>query len=326
MVKETENVNAIEGKTRIYIEATESLMKVINDWDVYFLTERDPLIEVNKVYTSYLGDKNHQSVQIYKKTNGVIYRKGIQVGIIENMIYDYNFDDLRVNEDRTAKHLYGSSYALADLVAKMPTEDYVTSILRTGCTSEPSYEFNSLGDINDSTTFSQSWIEFSKNYFLVVKERSGHYSEEISQTKKEVFLIPLYFAKELIKQIPQVNITGLGKVIEDIGMLDVDTTPKMAYLLKEVLRSLNEINYNVIYDINIVQFDDVDILGKADLKLKQIYLSNKVFDMGRREIAMTIMEENEHIISGKGDETRAFQNHLFSSWLKCMENANGLFL
>ena len=65
---------------------------------------------------------------------------------------------------------------------------------------------------------------------------------------------------------------------------------------------------------------------KNKIETKQIYLSNKVFDMGRREIAMTIMEENEHIISGKGDETRAFQNHLFSSWLKCMENANGLFL
>jgi hypothetical protein len=37
------------------------------------------------------------------------------------------------------------------------------------------------------------------------------------------------------------------------------------------------------------------------------------------------MEEVEHIISGKSDETRAFQNHLFSSWLKTMENSTGLF-
>jgi hypothetical protein len=38
------------------------------------------------------------------------------------------------------------------------------------------------------------------------------------------------------------------------------------------------------------------------------------------------MEENEHIKSGKGDETRAFQTHLFSQWLKTMEDNNGLFL
>ena len=326
MIKETENINAIAEKTRIYIEATKSLMKIIEEWDTYFLTERDPIIKVDKVYTSYLGDKNYQAVEIYKKTNGVVYRKGIQVGIIKNMVYDYNFDDLCVNEDRTAKHLYGSSYAVADLVAKMPTEDYVTSILRTGCTNESSYEYTSLGDINNNTTFSPLWIDFSKNYFLVVRERSGHYAEEIALTKKEVFLIPLYFAKELVKHVPGVNIVGLGRVIEDIGMLDVEATPKMKYLLKEVLSSLNELQYPVSYDINIVQFDDMDILGKADLKTKQIYLSSKVFDMGRREIAMTLMEENEHIISGKGDETRAFQNHLFSSWLKSMENINGLFL
>jgi hypothetical protein len=108
-------------------------------------------------------------------------------------------------------------------------------------------------------------------------------------------------------------------------MTDVDATPKMNYLLNDVVKSLNEMQYQIPYNMNIVQFDDSETLGRADLKTKEIYLSEKIFDLGRREIAMTIMEEVEHIVSGKGDETRGFQNHLFSCWLKAMENSSGLF-
>jgi hypothetical protein len=85
-------------------------------------------------------------------------------------------------------------------------------------------------------------------------------------------------------------------------------------------------NYEVCYDIYVADFEDDSQLGHADVKEKKIYLSRKTFDMGRREIALTIIEENEHIKSGKGDETRAFQNHLISQWLTSMENSNGLFL
>jgi hypothetical protein len=48
--------------------------------------------------------------------------------------------------------------------------------------------------------------------------------------------------------------------------------------------------------------------------------------MGRRELALTLMEECEHIKSKAEDETREFQTHIFSQWLKSMEESNGLFL
>ena len=108
-------------------------------------------------------------------------------------------------------------------------------------------------------------------------------------------------------------------------MNKIETTEKMNYLLKEVVNSLGEMRYEVPYDITIVEFVDIDILGQADVAKKQIYLSDRVFDLGRREIALTIMEEVEHISSGKKDETRAFQTHIFSSWLTTMENNAALF-
>jgi len=327
VIRETENINAAAGKTRIYIEATENLKIVVDNWDAYFTSERELMLEVDKVYTSYLGDKTtSQKTQIYKKTEGVIYRKGIRVGLEDGMLYDYGFDYVQINEDRTAKNLGALSYAFSDIIAKMPNENYVISILRSGFDEKPCFEYRSIQNSKPTGSFSSKWIEFSKNYCLVLREKSGNYAEEISRTKKEVFLLPSYFAKELKKNLPQVMIIGLGRTIGDVGMTDVVVTPKMNYLLKDVVKSLNEMQYQIPYNMTIVQFDDNDTLGRADIKTKEIYLSDKLFDMGRREIAMCIMEEVEHIISGKSDETRAFQNHLFSSWLKTMENNTGLFL
>jgi len=327
VIRETENINAATGKTRIYIEATENLKIVVDNWDAYFTSERELMLEVDKVYTSYLGDKTtSQKTQIYKKTEGVIYRKGIRVGLEDGMLYDYGFDYVQINEDRTAKNLGALSYAFSDIIAKMPNENYVISILRSGYDEKHCFEYRSIQNSKPTGSFSSKWIEFSKNYCLVLREKSGNYAEEISRTKKEVFLLPSYFAKELKKNLPQVMIIGLGRTIGDVGMTDVVVTPKMNYLLKDVVKSLNEMQYQIPYNMTIVQFDDNDTLGRADIKTKEIYLSDKLFDMGRREIAMCIMEEVEHIISGKSDETRAFQNHLFSSWLKTMENNTGLFL
>ena len=327
IIREITDINPVFGKTRIYIELTDSLRKVSKEWDNYFSEDRVPIKSLQKVYTSFLSaSSSYQPIQIYEKTEGVLYRKGIRVGIEEGLLYDYGFDSADINEDRTAKKLNALPYAFTNLMAGFNSENYVLSILRSGLEEHPCSEYRAIETTKVSQLFSQEWIELSKNYFLVVAERSGKYSEEISLTKKEVLLVPQLFAKELKKQLPEVIITGIGRTLGELEMIDVETTPKMNYLLKDVLKSLNEMKYNVFSLISIVEFDDSIILGSANIETKHIYLSKKLFDMGRRELALTIMEENEHIISGKKDETRAFQNHLFSSWLRTMEDFNGLFL
>lgn len=323
MVKSTSDLNAVSGKTRIYVEATESLRKVVDNWDVYFTDERTKLLTEENVYTTYLGEDNlRQNVDIYDKIVGSIYRKGIKVGEDSEMVYDYGFTSVTINEDRTAKSLGALSYCFTDLMSKFPSENYVCNILRT----INSREYKSLQNTKANSKFSDKWIEFSKNYLLVIEEQCGKYSDEISKSRKEVFLIPRYFAKQIKQNYEEFQILGLGKSVDNIGFNVVEVTPKMNYLMNAVSADLKEMKYDIPYDITIVKFEDSAILGKADIKEKLIYLSDAVFDMGKREIAMTIMEEVEHINSGKQDETRAFQNHLISSWLKTMENQNGLFL
>lgn len=327
IVRETTHINPIVGKTRIYIESTKSLRNVINNWDAYFSTEREPLFTSHRIYTSYLGEEPRQKVDIYNKTDGVIYRKGIRVGIDENLMYDYGFSSVKINEDRTAKSVSAIGYSIIELLNTFVSESYVANVLRNGIKSSnnKTVEFKAMETTHPQSVSSNKWVEFSNQYLLVVYEKSGKYDKDIMLSSKEVFFIPKYFASFLKSNLPNISILGMGKKIGNTSMSDIETTPKMDYLLKDVISSLNEMKYDIPFDISIVQFDEDDVLGQADIKDKRIYLSSSLFDMGKREIALTLMEETEHILSGEGDETRAFQSHIFSRWLSSLEDNHGLF-
>jgi len=327
MVKSTEHIAPIAGMTRIYIGITEALNNVIENWDAYFSSDRMPILKESNIYTSFLSaEVSRQDVLIYEKTNGVIYRKGIRVGVNSRIIYDYGFEHIEINEDRTAKNLIALSYCFERLMARVPSIDYVLSVLHTGADEIPCDEYIALESFDPNITISNKWVDISKDYMLVVREKTGKYIEEIEKTKKETLLVPQQFAKHLVKQHPAAKVLGIGRAIDNVSMTDIIATNKMVYLLNETLAVLKSMNYDVPYKISIVQFDDDTINGLADFNAKQIYLSERLFDMGRRSIALVIMEETEHIISGKPDKTREFQHHLLSSWLTTMENANGLFL
>jgi len=332
LVRDTENINPIEGKTRIYIALTTPLTEVVNNWDKYFSYDRDPVFISKDAYTSFIGNadvggKNHQEVSIYQKTEGVLFRKGVRVYSDDRLAYDYDFQYADINEDRTAKHPNAMGYVSVNLMANLDNESFVKTILRSGVDDKPCSEYSNMAFYEpEFNAFSTKWNEFSEENLLIVKEISGRFSEQISRTTKEVFYIPTYFARHLKKRLPNVTVLGMGKSIGAVGIQEIEKTPKMDFLLKEVLKSLKEMKYDIPYPISVGQFDDENILGSADIKEKHIYLSDRVFDMGRREIAATLMEETEHIASGKEDETRAFQTHIFSQWLKSMEESNSLFL
>jgi hypothetical protein len=330
IVKETDIVRANSGKTRIFIELTPPLRTVINNWETYFADEREPLFVCKDVYTCFLATEEdnyvtEQDVSVYQKTKGVLYRKGIKVWENEQWMYDYGVNKVDINEDRTAKNANAFPYAICDMFAKFANEEWIKNILRTCQDDDLTPEYMAISSERRSQ-YSDKWVDFSYKNLLVVKDIAGRFTEEISGTKKEVFLIPSMFARNLKKNQPEVIILGMGTQVDDTFMSEAQMTKKTSFLLNEVKKSLEELDYAIPYDITMVEFENDKVLGKADMVNKKIYLSKKVFDLGRREIAMTLIEECEHIKSKANDKTREFQNHLISQWLTTMENNNGLFL
>lgn len=323
MVKSTTIVEPSEGKTRIYIELTTILQGVIDKWDSYFSDERNNLFVGKNMYTAYLDSKStRQDITVYKKTSGVLYRKGIKVYEDENFLYDYECASVSINEDRTAKSPTYLYYGITSLVAALANENYVANVLR----NPGSREYHSLSTSSIGSEVSQDWVKFSQKYLLVVKETSGKYADKINESPKECFLLPYYFAKQLKKDNNDIEILGMGKMVGECAFDIIESTPKMNFLIKEVTASLSEMGYDVNYEIKVANFLSEDTLGSADIQQKVVYISDKTFEMGRRELALTIMEECEHIKSKCEDETRAFQNHIFSRWLSYMEDKSALFL
>lgn len=328
LIPETGIVQPSAGKTRIYIELTDSLKKVALNWNNYFSIDRTPLLESPEIYTCYIGQSDgaiDQKVTVFQKTDGVLYRRGIRVYDNKEFLFDYGLNHVDINEDRTAKNGSAMNYVVRNLMAMFVSEDYVKSVLQGSQQEKTPFEYLALNsDVRED--FSPKWIDFCKNYLVVSRDKSGRYTQEMNSTHKEVFLIPTSFARELKKKLPACSILGMSNVSGNFSYHDVDTTPKMDFLLKEVLNALTEMKYHTSFPIKVVEFDRTEVMGHADMQNKTILLASSTFDKGRREIALTIMEETEHLISQKPDECRAFETHIFSQWLKSMEESNAIFL
>src|SRR5207245_5907571 len=127
------------------------------------------------------------------------FRRGVRVYKRDSFMYDYGFENVNINEDRTAKNPDGVGYAVRNMVASFSNDTYIKSILRCGDQEVNPYEYVTLGYPDYSGKCSDRWIEFSKKNLLVVKEVSGRYAEEINNSKKDFFLIPSALARHTKK-------------------------------------------------------------------------------------------------------------------------------
>jgi len=171
LVRSTDQINTSAGKTRIYIELTEELESVVEKWDTFFADEREPLFVTNcDIYTCYLGHEdqdglNHQKISVYQKTDGILYRKGIQVHKDSGLLYDYGVSCVNINEDRTARTPTGISYGIANMFGTFQDEEYIKSVLRTSQDDNLCTEYMSLST-DSHCAWSDEWIRFSKENML----------------------------------------------------------------------------------------------------------------------------------------------------------------
>lgn len=319
-----------KNKTRIYIERTLNLQTVCDNFDNYFSEDRTPLYIIEDVYTSGMGIKDglkhplKQTLKVYTRTSGVVYRRGINIGGITNIYFDYEVNHCNINEDRTGSNIGSFEYAFVDIFFRFLNEEFIIRILNTYKTEKKSWEYNCLAGNSPNEIPSEKWVKFSQENTLVIEEIAGKFESILNSTKQNVYFIPSTLARHIRKHHEGFKCLGCGGFTGDVFFEPVEPSEKQKYMLKNVLESLKEMKYNISYDIYIVDFERDSIYGYANNN--KIYIASKAFDTGKRKLAMVLIEENEHLISGFSDKTREFQNHIFSIFLQCMEEQNGLFL
>jgi hypothetical protein len=305
----------VEDKTVFYIQITDEFKQIIDDWNYYFSDERKDIL--------YSDDSGNQ---ILSSSKGLlVYRKGIRCYYQseEKCLFNYDFNWIDINESRTIKDEWQFKYKLVNYLKKIDNDSIIKHILN--CIQDK-WEKTLYWDNHEK--FSENWLTLIGKKVLVPYENSGFWQDVIQENPLDYLILPSSLVLGLKNSFDN-RVRVIGDVDDENGF-SADFKPvkelnkKQNFLLNQCIDFLTKSNYEVKYPIIVGDFVYDKTLGQA--KDEKIFLSQKVFELGRKEIVSTIFEENEHLKTKLSDETRAFQNHLINSVISLMEEKTNIYL
>jgi len=308
-----EKAEPIEDYTTFYIQCDSTFNDILNNWQLYVSVRRTDCVYENgndKIFTG--GD------------SVLIYRKGIRCFYLEKQksMFSYDMSWVDINESRVIADEWNFKYKLCNVLKKITDSGIINTVL---------YNINEYWEKSfywgSSQNFSKEWLEGIGDKILVPYENAGFWDEEVKflLRKKKCIILP----HEMIQGLK----ISFGEDIKVIGEMDGggsdvkiinELSKRQSFLLEEAINFLKSINYDITYPIKVVRFSKSNTLGQA--VDETILLSEKVFDMGTREVVNTMIEENEHLKTGYSDETRQFQTHLINLLISSFEDKAGRYL
>lgn len=310
----TDHCVPLEGKTVFYIEINDEFQKIIDEWDNFFsLNRKNVVFELNNCRLFPGGNKL------------IVYRKGIRcmIGNDVKCIFNYDMDWIDINESRIIKSDWSFKDKLQQWLKKITDRHIIEHLINS---VNYSWE-KDLSWSNDSDKYSETWKEVIGSTILVPYENAGFWQEIVMKHPERYMVVPGSMINGL-KEKFGTAIRAVGDVGEksysDKFRLIEEVSKRDQYILNECLQFLKEAEYDVKFPIKIVEFIRKETLGMAHEET--IFLSTRLFEMGRKKTVAVIIEENEHIITNLDDETRDMQNHLFGRIVTLMEEKIGKFL
>lgn len=153
IVDESE-IKSTLGEFSVFITADDSIMKIYNDFDKYFSVNRTPIYDVPGHYT---GFKIYEPIDEYMR----VYCKGVLVYCTDredreedapgkSSLYDYEFNNLELNEERTVKSSFELNQRIGNALARIEDNKIVAKMIQDviSNTSNSNYEFNQMSEWN----------------------------------------------------------------------------------------------------------------------------------------------------------------------------------
>jgi hypothetical protein len=310
----TESLSGKSGYTRFYIQHVPDIVKVINEWDEYFSFDRtDAIIDIP-------AGKLFPNISEGGRTR-ILYRRGIRCYDAGEAMYHYDLPDFVINESRVVENIYVARRSIRNFLIEFATKEVAKNILEYAFREGNGNFVESHIEYHESfKNLNPAWKEAIGKRVVINEDLGGFYQDRL---KEPHLLVSKSMAKKIKDSFPEIEVCGVGSDTETYT-IPVEMTAKMNYQLKRAVESLKEMKYELSFPIQVVTFSKASVLGLA--KDNTIYISNKLFDKGIREIAITLMEENEHLVTKHEDCTRDFQNHLFNKWISVLEEQHGIFL
>ncbi len=303
-----------EGKTIFYIEITEELENIVADWKKYFSIDREYIYtcENGKIFPTYGGTMN-------------IYRRGICCwDSTAPSLYDYDLPKVKINESRVVTSHWDISRGVANIWGKCADTKMLDQLVKIYANKEDKiYEMDLYWD-SCWVEFNDTWIEYFEGRMLVPYEYAGNY--EVFLKEPRSVILKHVLIRKLMEKFGSRITTCLNKTQCEYQYAPINPTKRIQFLLDECTRFLDEVGLKIPYKITVGIFTSNMVLGSITEKKDEIILSVKLFDLGKKRIVCTILEEWSHIESGEGDETRGFQDFLIGQIVTLLENQYGVFL
>lgn len=311
-----ESLKPLEDFTTFYIKVDDEFDKIINDWNLYFSENRkDVIYEDLKSNHIYSGGENL-----------IIYRKGIRCNFIpkQKSIFSYDLSSVEINESRVVKSEYTLKNDLVGLLRENNDDGVIHRILHN---INDCWENSFYWENRSHIPFSHTWIDVIGERYLIPYENGGFWEEEIRYLKDKCIILPHNLIQALKIQFGE-KVKVIGDDATKNGEADKkiinELSKREQHLLDDSIKFLTDAGYEIKYPIKVCKFVSNETLGQA--LNETIFLSDKVFTMGKREIINTIIEENQHLKTGFKDETRAMQTDLINLAITFMEEKLGRYL
>lgn len=314
IIQDTPNINGRSGYTRFFVKHTKEVKEVIDNWNKYFTFDREDIVETTRFGTIYHQNDPGEYLNLY--------RKGIRcyTGQGTKSLYQYDIPAIKINESRLVDDMWNAGKLVCHTINESTNVDVVKNILENAAVKD--YYEAGLSWYYQIDKLSTTFRKAIGDRKIINNDQSGNYVDVMSRYPH--YRVPADLAKRIKTDFPDVEVYGLLGGGVEITYTPVERTKKIEFLLTESVKFLTECDYPISYEIDVVSFSTTDTLGLA--KDNKILLSNKLFNMGKREIVSAIIEEQEHLVSKKRDCTREFQNHFINMFITEKENRFGFFL
>jgi hypothetical protein len=259
---------------------------------VIYVTGLDDVHKVNKTFILQSEPiAKAGNVSIHSLENNGIFYKNILVGRYKDMLYSYNIEfNVELTEDRTIKDEFSIRYDLSKELQKLEDGGVILELV----TAQDKYE--------SSLVWHDAYM--SSQFSSVVDKLIEKQSRSLNHRLKDMF-------KDKV-QLSLLNATKKQPTQHQLDLIEIAKS-----FLKKMGYDLNK------YPILIGNLGN-GILGMA--KDETIFLSDRVFLQGTKQLTATMLEEYLHIEYDLKDETYEMQNFLFDLLLQQAEIAHNVTL
>lgn len=300
-----------EGMTFFLIKGNELFSDFIDNAGNYLSSRR---------YDKLCDSKGREDGKLFpsigEEKSLIIYRKGIQALYEKNRqaIFNYDFENIDINESRVIKDAWLMRYKAFDLINGA---DIQTKRLFIERLNSKMFEWNMAEYTNNN--IEENWLQAMEGFIIIPTWTPTAFLKDVDIAIVKVLPDWLYeaFENRFGNKLPKLRGSSKDKII-----LEMDEYQKKIVLsAKEVFVKLG---MEIKYEIVLAEFRTKSQMGEA--ADNKIYVSPHCIEKGVFETCAVMLEEELHLESSYGDNTREFQNYIFVRLLREMIKSKNIII